>query len=126
LPSESELAATLLIELKEQERMREEFRRLAGLDRHVALVVGERSIAGVFEEGRQSDENISAVQYVRFPIDAAARAALSSGAPLAIAIDHPRYTARTALSDAARADVVTGFLDGAAADAALRRVRDGV
>src|SRR5882672_7368277 len=41
LPSATELAATLLIELREQERMRDEFQRLAGLDRHVALAVGE-------------------------------------------------------------------------------------
>src|SRR5262245_55105941 len=70
LPSETELAATLLIELKEHERMRDEFQQLAGLDRHLALVVGEHSIPAVFEAGRQTDDNISAVQYVRFPIDA--------------------------------------------------------
>jgi hypothetical protein len=126
LPSATELAATLLIELKAQERMREEFQRLAGLDRHMALVVGERSIPAVFEAGRQTDDNISAVQYVRFPIDAAARAALSAGAAMAVAIDHPRYTVRTPIGDAARADIVAGFLDDGAADAALRRVRDGV
>jgi hypothetical protein len=126
LPSETELAATLLIELREQERMREEFQRLVGLDRHVAIVVGERSIPAVFEGGRQTDDNISAVQYVRFPIDAAARSALSAGGAMAVVIDHPRYTARAPLPDAARAAIVTGFLDDGAADAALRRVRDGV
>ncbi len=126
LPSATELAATLLIELREKERMRDEFQRLAGLDRHMALVVGERSIPAVFEEGRQTDDNISAVQYVRFPIDAEARAALSAGAAVAVVIDHPRYTAHAPLGDAARASIVAGFLDDAAADAALRRVRDGV
>jgi hypothetical protein len=126
LPSATELAATLLIELREQERMRDEFQRLAGLDRHLALVVGERSIPAVFEAGRQTDETISAVQYVRFPIDAEARAALSAGAAMAITVDHPRYTVRAPLADGARADIVGGFLDDDAADAALRRVRDGV
>jgi hypothetical protein len=126
LSSATELAATLLIELREQERMRDEFQRLAGLDRHLALVVGERSIPAVFEAGRQTDETISAVQYVRFPIDAAARAALSAGAAMVITVDHPRYTVRTPLADGARADIVAGFLDEGAADAALRRVRDGV
>ena len=126
LPSATELSATLLIELQEQERMREEFQRLLGLDRHVALVVGERSIPDVFEEGRQTDDKISAVQYVRFPIDASARAALAAGAAVAVAVDHPRYAARAALPDAIRASVVGGFLDETAADAALRRVRDGL
>jgi hypothetical protein len=125
LPTDVELAATLLIELREQERIREEFRRLVGLDRHVALVVGERSIRAVFEAGRQTDDNISAVQYVRFPIDTAARTAMASGAAMAVAVDHPSYTARTTLADAVRADVAGSFLDAAAADAALHRVRDG-
>jgi hypothetical protein len=66
------------------------------------------------------------VQYVRFPIDAEARAALSAGAAMAITVDHPRYTVRAPLADGARADIVGGFLDDDAADAALRRVRDGV
>jgi hypothetical protein len=125
LPTDAELAATLLIELREQERMREDFRRLVGLDRHVVLVVGERSIPAVFEAGRQTDDNISAVQYVRFPIDAAVRTAMSSGAAMAVVVDHPNYAARAALADAVRADVAGSFLDGAAADAALGRVRDG-
>ncbi len=125
LPTDVELAATLLIELRDQERMREEFRRLVGLDRHVALVVGERSIPAVFEAGRQTAENISAVQYVRFPIDAAARAAMSRGAAMAVAVDHPSYRARATLAEPVRGDVAGSFLDAATADAALRRVRDG-
>ena len=125
LPSDDALAATLLIELPEPDRMRDEFARLVGLDRHVALAIGERSIPAVFEAGRQTDDQISAVQYVRFPIDAPARDALRAGAAMAIVVDHPRYAARAALPDAVRASVVGGFLDDAIAEAALRRVRDG-
>ena len=125
LPTEEDLAATLLIELREQERIRDEFQRLLGLDRHVALLVGERRIAAAFEEGRQTDEKISAVQYLRFSVDAAARQALAAGAPMAIVIDHPNYTATASLTDAARASIAQSFLDGAVADADLRHVRDG-
>jgi hypothetical protein len=125
LPGEGDLAATLLIELPEQERMREEFRRLVGLDRHVALLVGERRIPAVFEDGRQTEEKISAVQYVRFPLDGAAREALSAGAPLAVVVDHPNYAATAALDDAARTAIVGSIVDPQIADADLRRVRDG-
>jgi hypothetical protein len=124
LPSDDELAATLLIELPDQARIREEFQRLLGLDRHVWLVVGERRIAAVFEGGRQTDEKISAVQYVRFPIGDV-HAGLRDGVPISVAIDHPSYAATTVLSDAVRRSVLGGFLDAAAADAALHRVRDG-
>jgi hypothetical protein len=125
LPGEGDLAATLLIELREQERMREEFRRLVGLDRHLALLVGERRVPAVFEDGRQTEEKISAVQYVRFPLDAAARDALLAGAPLAIVVDHPNYAATAALDDAARTAIVGSFVDPQVADADLHRVRDG-
>ena len=125
LPGDTDLAATLLIELPEQERMREEFRRLIGLDRHLALLVGERRSPAVFEDGRQTEEKISAVQYVRFPLDASAREALLGGAPLAIVVDHPNYAATAALDDAARSAIVGSIADPQLADADLRRVRDG-
>ncbi len=62
LPSATELAATLLIELSDQARMREDFQRLLGLDRHLAVQVGDRRVAAVFEEGRQTDKKIPAVR----------------------------------------------------------------
>jgi hypothetical protein len=126
LPGDEDLAATLLIELAEQDRIREEFQRLLGLDRHVALLLGERRIPASFEEGRQTDDKISAVQYLRFPVDAAARQALAGGAAMAMVVDHPNYTATTTLGDDARAGIVGSFIDGDVADADLRRVRDGI
>jgi len=125
LPADAEIAATLMIELRDQERMREDFRRLLGLDRHVALRVGDRRIAAEFEGGRQTDEKISAVQYVRFPIAPDVRSALAGGAPVSVEVDHPNYRVSVALSDAVRASVVGELLDEERANAALRRVRDG-
>jgi hypothetical protein len=124
LPRDGELAATLLIELPDRTRIREEFQRLLGLDRHLWLVVGERRVAAGFEEGRQTDEKISAVQYVRFPVDADARRALAGGAAVSMAVDHPSYAATTVLPDAVRASIVGMLLDTAQADAALARVRE--
>ena len=126
LPGDGDLAATLLIELREQERMREEFQRLLGLDRHLGLRVGELRISAVFEEGRQTDEKISAVQYVRFPIDASARQALAAGAGLAVVADHPNYAATARLDEVTRAAITGSFLDAGVADAELHRVRDGI
>ena len=125
LPDDRELSATLLIEIVDQARMRDEFQRLLGLDRHVALTVGPHRVAGIFEGGRQTDEKISAVQYVRFPVDAAARSALGAGAAVAIVVDHPNYGVTAALPDAVRESVAGSFLDPAVANADLRYVRDG-
>jgi len=67
LPGPGELSATLLLEFVEPQRVREELLRLRGLHRHVALAVADARVPGVFEEGRESDMKLSAVQYVRFP-----------------------------------------------------------
>jgi hypothetical protein len=124
LPSATELAATLMIELSDQGRMREDFHRLLGLDRHVALQVGPHRAAAVFEDGRQTDEKISAVQYVRFPVSDAARVSLADGAPIAVVVDHPTYAVTTVLSDAARTSLAASFLDEAVADRDLADVRE--
>jgi hypothetical protein len=125
LPGVADLSATLLVEIVDQARMREEFQRLLGLDRHVALQVGSRRLPGRFEEGRQTDEKISAVQYVRFPVDEAARGALATSEPVTVVVDHPNYVVTAPLPDAVRASVVGSFLDPAVADADLRYVREG-
>ena len=126
LPTATDLAGTLLIELRDQQRMREAFQKFLGLDRHLALDVGGATVAARFEAGRQEGERISAVQYVRFGIDAETREALRAGAAVAVVVDHPNYRARALLDAATRASVVGGFLDDAVADAGLCFVRDGV
>jgi hypothetical protein len=125
LPDERTFAATLFIEVPEQSQMREEFQRLLGIDRHLRLEVGPQAFAASFEEGRQTDDKISAVQYVRFPLGERALELLRDGAPVAVVADHPRYQARVALADPIRTSVVGSFLDPAAADRDLRRVREG-
>jgi hypothetical protein len=126
LPGRSELSATMFIELTEQDRIKEELERLIGIDRHVWLEIeGHARLAAVFEEGRQTESQLSAVQYVRFPLDAAARARIVADAGLALAIDHPRYTHRTVVADSVRRSLAAELRDPAAADAALRHVRDG-
>jgi hypothetical protein len=54
------------------------------------------------EAGRDDGRRVSAVQYVRFPVQDGA--AFQKG-PVAIVIDHPAYTHRQELSDATRAEL---------------------
>lgn len=106
LPGENELSATLLIEITEQPDIASELRRLIGIDEHVTLEVGERRFPGHFAPGRSTEEKLSAVQYVRFVLTPEAVADFRDGAqPVAIAIDHPNYRARTVLTDAQRASL---------------------
>jgi len=65
------------------------------------------------------------VQYVSFPLAAEARRRIAAGARLALAVAHPNYRARAPLPEAVRASLAADLADPAAAEAALRRVRDG-
>jgi len=126
LPGPGTLSATLLIEIEDQSRLREEINRLIGIDEHVTLEVGgELGVAAAFEAGRQTAEKLSAVQYVRFPLAAEARRRIAAGSPLALAVAHPNYRVRAPLPEAVRASLAADLADPAAAEEALRRVRDG-
>ena len=126
LPGEADLSATLFIEIVQQDRIREELEALLGIDRHVWLEAGDARVRAVFEEGRQTETQLSAVQYVRFPLDAVLRDRIAGGSPLAIVVDHPRYRHRAELPEPVRASLADEVRDAAAVEAALRRVRDGL
>lgn len=104
IPGDGELSSTLLIEITEQERIRPELVKLIGLDRAVSLQIGQRfTIPGVFEGGRSTEDNLSAVQYVRFSLPPEARAAFREGEEeVRLVIAHPNYHAQVQLSSATR------------------------
>jgi hypothetical protein len=110
MPTDSSLSATLFIELPPDADAVAELGRLVGLDEHVVLHVGSHALRAAFEEGRSTADKISAVQYIRFPIDAAAKAALATaGTPLVLEIDHPRYQHRVPLGDDTRASLAHDY-----------------
>jgi hypothetical protein len=98
VPNAGELSATLFLEIEDQSNLRHELLKFLGIDEAVFLKVGAQSIQARFEEGRSKDDKISAVQYVRFPIDEAAKRAFLAGGPAELIIDHPNYQARAVLS----------------------------
>jgi hypothetical protein len=114
MPGPRELSATLFIEIEEQARIRPELDRLVGIDEHVALRLGEgagaRRIRARFDQSQLEEERISAVHYIRFPLDAAGVAQLADpklGA--AIEIDHPSYSRVAPLPEALRANLCAGL-----------------
>ena len=106
LPTEDSLSATLFIEVPADADARVELDRLIGLDEHLVLHVGPHAIRAEFEEGRSTDERISAVQYTRYRLPPEARAALAEpGTPVAMEIDHPSYRHRVEATDEMRASL---------------------
>jgi hypothetical protein len=112
MPTATSVSATLFIELPTEADAVVELGKLVGLDEHVVLHVGTHALRAAFEEGRSTADKISAVQYLRFPLDAAARAALlTPGTALALEIDHPSYRHRVALGDDTRASLARDHED---------------
>src|SRR5206468_2341413 len=103
-------------------------RRIIAYKRTRRVAVGDR-LSFLFEDRAtvwyQTQEKLSAVQYVRFPLAAEARRRITAGAPLALAVAHPNYRVRALLPEAVRASLAADLVDPAAAEEALQRVRDG-
>lgn len=111
MPTADSLSATLFIELPPDVDPYVELPKLVGLDEHVVLHVGPHALRAVFEPGRSTGDKISAVQYVRFPLSAEARAALAvPGTQVAIEIDHPNYRHRTDAGEDTRASLAADYV----------------
>jgi hypothetical protein len=97
IPNAGELSATMFLEIEDQSHLREDLLKFLGIDEAVSLKIGSHVIRGRFEEGRSKEDKISAVQYVRFPLDLDARRAFIAGEVAELVIEHPNYSARAAL-----------------------------
>ncbi len=104
IPDSNELSATLLIEIEEQSRIRDNLLKFLGIDESVYLEIGKKhKIRAIFEEGHSKEDKIAAVQYVRFRFSPQERDAfISDPEEVLISIEHPNYQVRTKIPDAVR------------------------
>ena len=96
VPDGGNWKATMLIEYPEPEERRRQLARLKGVERRVWVrVAGGAPVYAIADEDleRETEEKTSAVHFLRFELDAPARARLKEGAALAIGVDHPAYRA---------------------------------
>jgi Protein of unknown function (DUF3501) len=113
LPGENELAATMLIELPNAARIREEITKFHGVNTGGAtyIRVGDERLPGVFDAGQSDDRRISTVQFVRFRFSDAQRAAFVTGPnPARLVIDHPNYRHEALIAGAVREELAKDFL----------------
>jgi hypothetical protein len=112
LPDENELAATMLIELPDAARIREEITKFHGVNTgEVTYVrIGDERLPGVFDAGQSDDRRISAVQYVRFRFNDAQREAFATGStPARLVINHPNYRHEALITGAVRGELAEDF-----------------
>lgn len=96
MPGSGELSATLLIEITEQERMKEWLDVFMGLDHGdtVAIRAGTEQIFGEFEGGHSHETKISAVHFVRFkPTTSMAASFADLNVPVTMTVHHHEYHA---------------------------------
>jgi hypothetical protein len=106
LPDDGELGATLFIEVQSDAALRRTLEALVGLQQHVWLSVDGRRNGATFDPEQFTDDKLAAVQYLKFPLDEASRAALGRpGADVRLSIDHPNYRHEARLSEETRASL---------------------
>jgi hypothetical protein len=118
LPGAGELAATLLVEITDVDRVKVELDKLVGLTsgEHLWLELAGRRVFGRFLGGQSREDRVAAVQYVRFPVgtDAGSRAALESGPlPVVLHIAHPHVRASSLLRPETRRELALDLGAGA-------------
>jgi Protein of unknown function (DUF3501) len=113
LPAVGELSATLFVELTTEADLRHWLPLLVGVERSLAVEIGEpvgAVVPGVPEathaEALTRERVTAAVHYVRFAFPDAVRGRFEGAEPVALAVHHPEYDARTALDPAVRAELV--------------------
>lgn len=107
LPQPGELSATMLIEITQPEHVAERLLGFLGIDEAVWLHIGTtHRLPALFEPGRSRADKLSAVQYVRFILPAAARRDfLDVTVPARLAVELPSYRAAAALDGRVRASL---------------------
>ena len=96
VPDGSNWKATMLIEYTDVHECKRELARLIGVeDRMFVEVEGHPRVYAIADEDldRETDEKTSAVHFLRFEFDDAARAAVRAGAQVKLGCDHTNYPA---------------------------------
>ncbi len=113
IPGEGELSATLFIEIPGIAEMTHDqaigaVNHFQGFDAGgIVIEAGPARSAGIFEAGFSNDEKMAAVQYLKFPIDAGLRDALSNpGLSARLTADNGRYRAEAVLGPMVRRELL--------------------
>jgi len=114
LPGPGQVAATLFIEVTDPAAVQPTLDRFLGLDEpgRLVLTIGDRACPALFAPGQSREDRISAVHYVRFPVEAAGRRALQAGARPVLAVNQGGYRAETVLGPDAVEELLADLAEG--------------
>ncbi|OLS22874.1 MAG: hypothetical protein HeimC3_28170 [Candidatus Heimdallarchaeota archaeon LC_3] len=112
VPKGLELSTTFFINLEEKslkkvEHMKKEFEKLKGIGNSARIWIGSEKIEGYSEEGRENEEQISAVQYVRFSFTTElADKFMDESVDVLIGFEHPNWYDRNAIRGEMRKSLI--------------------
>ena len=113
IPSGDELSATLFIEITDPEKIRPVLDSFIGLTEGVNVffeIDGEKVVAE-FEEGREKEDNISSVHYIRFPFtEEQKNNFVKDSSSISIIIDYGEYSHSIVLDDNMRNSLADDFI----------------
>lgn len=97
IPDGNNWKATFMIEYEDVAQRRDALARMIGIEHRVWIKVGDNEpLFAIANEDlpRSNDEKTAAVHFLRFDLTPSSIAAVKSGAPIAIGIDHPALSYR--------------------------------
>jgi hypothetical protein len=105
LPGHDELSCTVMIEVPDPAEREAFLHQAAGFERQVWIAIDGLRVAARGEARGDDATRTTAVHYLKFPLPAAAAAALRSASPdrlpnVEMGVDHPAYEARVTLAPA--------------------------
>ena len=113
IPSGDELSATLFIEITDPEKIRPVLDSFIGLTEGVNVffeIDGEKVVAK-FEEGREKEDNISSVHYIRFPFtEEQKNNFVKNSSSISIHIDYGEYSHSIVLDDNMKNSLADDFI----------------
>ena len=108
IPDGGNWKATMLLEYPDPAERRRRLAELKGIEaRAWVQAEGCARVYAIADEDleRENEEKTSAVHFLRFELDPAARLALKRGAGLSVGVDHPNYRASAAVAPEVRASL---------------------
>ena len=113
IPGGDELSATLFIEITDPEKIRPVLDSFIGLTEGVNVffeIDGEKVVAE-FEEGREKEDNISSVHYIRFPFSEEQKNNfVNDSSSISINIDYGEYSHSIVLDDNMKNSLADDFI----------------
>jgi len=115
IPEPGELSATMFVELTTPAELREWLPKFVGIERAVALRIGEAVVPAELEAAHAGqltrDDVAASVHYLRWSL-APGEVAAWPAAPLAVVISHPAYQHEAPLAEATREELLGDLLHG--------------